>query len=70
VPVPVCRKETGWGERGQTAEQFGNSEGIIKAHYQGRVSSAETKKFYALRPAAGTAKADTKHAKIASDCKP
>jgi len=40
------------GSYGQTAEQFGNSEAIIKAHYQGRVSSADTKKFYALRPAA------------------
>lgn len=38
------------GSYGQTAEQFGNSESIIKAHYQGRVSSDETKKFYALRP--------------------
>lgn len=35
---------------GKAAEQFGNSEAIIKAHYQGRVSSDETKKFYALRP--------------------
>jgi len=38
------------GSYGRTAEQFGNSEGIIKQHYQGRVSSADTKKFYALRP--------------------
>jgi integrase len=38
------------GSYGRTAEQFGNSEGIIKKHYQGRVSSADTKKFYALRP--------------------
>lgn len=38
------------GSYGQTAEQFGNSEAIIKAHYQGRVSSADAKKFYALRP--------------------
>jgi integrase len=38
------------GSYGRTAEQFGNSESIIKKHYQGRVSSAETKKFYALRP--------------------
>ncbi len=38
------------GSYGQTAEQFGNSEAIIKKHYQGRVSSADTKKFYALRP--------------------
>ena len=40
------------GSYGRTAEQFGNSEGIIKKHYQGRVSSADTKKFYALRPVA------------------
>ena len=38
------------GSYGRTAEQFGNSEGIIKKHYQGRVTSADTKKFYALRP--------------------
>ena len=40
------------GSYGRTAEQFGNSEGIIKKHYQGRVTSAETKVFYALRPGA------------------
>jgi integrase len=40
------------GSYGRTAEQFGNSEGIIKKHYQGRVSSADTKRFYALRPLA------------------
>jgi integrase len=39
------------GSYGQTAEQFGNSEAIIKNHYQGRVSSADAKKFYALKPA-------------------
>ena len=39
------------GSYGLTAEQFGNSEGIIKNNYQGRVSSADTAKFYALRPA-------------------
>ena len=38
------------GSYGRTAEQFGNSEGIIKKQYQGRVTSAETKVFYALRP--------------------
>lgn len=38
------------GSYGQTAEQFGNSEAIIKNHYQGRVSSDDTAKFYALRP--------------------
>lgn len=41
------------GSYGRTAEQFGNSEGIIKKHYQGRVSSADTKRFYALRPRSG-----------------
>ena len=40
------------GSYGRTAEQFGNSESIIKKHYQGRVTSAETKRFYALRPKA------------------
>lgn len=39
------------GSYGLTAEEFGNSEGIIKAHYQGRVSSEDTKAFYALLPA-------------------
>lgn len=38
------------GSYGQTAEQFGNSEAIIKAHYQARVSGEDTKKFYALLP--------------------
>ena len=41
------------GSYGQTAEQFGNSEAIIKNHYQGRVSSEEAKAFYALLPAKG-----------------
>ena len=41
------------GSYGRTAEQFGNSEGIIKKHYQGRVTSADTKRFYALRPSSG-----------------
>jgi integrase len=35
---------------GDTAEQFGNSEAIIKKHYMTRVSSEETKAFYALLP--------------------
>ena len=38
------------GSYGRTAEQFGNSESIIKKHYQSRVSSTDTKQFYALRP--------------------
>jgi integrase len=38
------------GSYGQTAEQFGNSEAIIKAHYQGRVSTSDTEKFYAMEP--------------------
>ena len=44
------------GSYGRTAEQFGNSESIIKKHYQGRVSSADTKRFYALRPGSGAAR--------------
>lgn len=35
---------------GKAAEQFGNSEAIIKKHYQSRVSSEDTKNFYALAP--------------------
>jgi integrase len=38
------------GSYGFTAEQFGNSESIIKNHYQGRVSTEETKAFYLLTP--------------------
>jgi hypothetical protein len=38
------------GSYGHTAEQFGNSEAIIKKHYQSRVSSEDTGRFYALRP--------------------
>lgn len=38
------------GSYGRTAEVFGNSESIIKAHYQGRVNSEDTRRFYALRP--------------------
>ena len=41
------------GSYGQTAEQFGNSEAIIKRHYQGRVSTEDTKAFYALLPKKG-----------------
>ena len=41
------------GSYGLTAEQFGNSEAIIKAHYQGRVSSEDTKRFYAILPTKG-----------------
>jgi integrase len=44
------------GSYGQTAEQFGNSEAIIKRHYQGRVTSEDTKQFYALRPTKGASK--------------
>jgi integrase len=40
------------GSYGQTAEQFGNSEAIIKAHYQGRVSTEETNTFFNLKPKA------------------
>ena len=38
------------GSYGQTAEQFGNSESIIKLHYQGRVTSQDTDRFYRLKP--------------------
>jgi integrase len=38
------------GSYGLTAEQFGNSEAVIKDRYQGRVSSADTARFYALTP--------------------
>jgi hypothetical protein len=38
------------GSYGRTAEQFGNSEAIIKKYYQGRVSSEETETFYSLLP--------------------
>ena len=38
------------GSYGLSAERFGNSEAIIKRHYQGRVSSEETKRFYAIMP--------------------
>jgi integrase len=41
------------GSYGRTAEQFGNSEAIIKKHYQGRVNSEDTKAFYALLPKKG-----------------
>jgi integrase len=41
------------GSYGQTAEQFGNSESIIKDHYQGRVNSKETRAFYRLLPQKG-----------------
>jgi integrase len=44
------------GSYGQTAEQFGNSEAIIKGHYQGRVNSEETAKFYAIMPSKGVDK--------------
>jgi integrase len=41
------------GSYGFTAEQFGNSEAIIKEHYQSRVSSEDTKAFYKLTPTKG-----------------
>ena len=54
------------GSYGRTAEQFGNSESIIKKHYQSRVSSKDTKRFYALRPLpAKPAKAKQKRAEAA-----
>jgi integrase len=41
------------GSYGKTAEFHGNSESIIKAHYQGRVTSAESKRFYSIMPTKG-----------------
>ncbi|OQC24651.1 MAG: site-specific tyrosine recombinase XerC [Verrucomicrobia bacterium ADurb.Bin063] len=41
------------GSYGLTAEWAGNSEQIIKDHYQGKVSTEDTKKFYALLPKKG-----------------
>jgi len=38
------------GSYGKTAEAFGNSEKIIKDHYQGRVTSEDTTNFYAILP--------------------
>jgi integrase len=38
------------GSYGRVAEWAGNSEAIIKKHYQGRVSSEETAVFWALHP--------------------
>ena len=38
------------GSYGQTAEQFGNSEAIIRQHYQARVSGADTERFFAILP--------------------
>jgi integrase len=38
------------GSYGLVAERFGNSEAIIKCYYQGRVSSADTKCFYSIKP--------------------
>jgi len=39
------------GSYGLTAEWAGNSEAIIKAHYQGRVTSDDAKEFWSLTPA-------------------
>ncbi len=38
------------GGYGRAAEQFGNSEAILKRHYQGRVSTADMTAFYGLLP--------------------
>jgi hypothetical protein len=40
------------GSYGLTAERHGNSEAIIRDHYQGKVTSEQTKAFYALIPMA------------------
>jgi len=44
------------GSYGQTAEQFGNSEPIVKKYYQGRVTSQDARAFYALLPKKGARK--------------
>ena len=44
------------GSYGQTAEQFGNSEAVIKKHYAARVSTEDTKAFYSILPAKGGGK--------------
>ncbi len=44
------------GSYGETAEQFGNSEAIIKNHYQGKVNTKDTRKFYRLMPKKGDRK--------------
>lgn len=41
---------------GKAAEQFGNSEAVIKRDYQARVSTDDMKKFYAIKLAKGGAK--------------
>ena len=38
------------GSFGETARQFGNSEGIIKNHYDGNASKDETRRFYQIEP--------------------
>lgn len=44
------------GSYGRTAEFHGNSESVIKQHYQGRVSTEDTKRFYGLLPKKGGGK--------------
>jgi integrase len=44
------------GSYGRTAEWAGNSEQVIREHYQGRVSTEDTKRFYAILPVKGGAK--------------
>jgi len=48
--ISHCFRES--GSYGLTAEWAGNSESIIKRFYQARVSTEDTKKFYALKPKA------------------
>lgn len=38
------------GSYGLAAERFGNSEAVIKRHYQGRVTTEDTAKFYSIMP--------------------
>ncbi len=44
------------GSYGLAAEMFGNSEAIIRSNYQGKVTSEDTAKFYALLPSQKGAK--------------
>jgi integrase len=59
----ICHHFRQGGSYGRTAEEFGNSEAIIKRHYQGRVTSDETKRFYGLLPATQPAGKGAAHTK-------
>jgi integrase len=38
------------GSYARVADEFGNSESMLKKHYAGRVSTKDTKEFYGIRP--------------------